>query len=134
MAENTEQFAQRVWLNIVQPDQEHRVESLTRWRWRWQKMSNWFESISVVLSLIGAIVAYAAGVYTSSTLAFSAGTISTTGIAMLQFSKYGAKESLERQRDLRRLLQDIKRGPAALDDPVANEAAASSTVETSESE
>ncbi len=107
MAENQTAY-QEIWVNVILPDQRERANNLVKWSWRWRKIQNWIESIGRVLQYIAAILAFAAGVYDNSLLAFISGSVCATGSAFNQFSLYAGKESAERKTDLIQLLHEIK--------------------------
>lgn len=108
MAEVGASNYQSIWINIIQPDQEHRVESLVKWTRLWRKFQNVFEAFARLLFLAGAVLSYASGVYENKVLAFVAGTVITTAIAINQFSIYAGKESAERKTELIQLLNEIR--------------------------
>lgn len=90
---------------LINPDIKEEVIELLKSRKKWKKISNITETMGQVLIAVSTILAFAGGVYDENTgLAFAAGCVSTTSLALLNFSKYSLGESNERNNLLNSLL------------------------------
>jgi hypothetical protein len=97
-------LAAGVFADIIAPDFRAEVEDVVVWRHRWRKAANGFEGLAHLLLVAGAVLAFAAGFFDVRVLSFVAGCCGTLSLALLRFSVYANRESLERNSILERLL------------------------------
>ena len=86
--------------NILQPAIKDEIATQARWRARWYRLGNLFESFSVFFSGISAGLAFASGFFEYPLLAFIAGCVATLVTISMKYSTHAHKEGNERTRGL----------------------------------
>ena len=96
-----------VTFNIIQPNYIVEIEEHILSRSKWKCVSITFETISKVLLGLSTVLSFASGVYTSTTISFAAGTVSTLSLVSLQFSNFSKRESKRSSEELNVLLKKL---------------------------
>ena len=90
---------------VINPSIHNEIKSLVSSREYWRKIANITETLGNIFIAISTMFAFASGIYQQEkSLAFTAGCINTTSLALLKFSSYAGKESRERNDLLNNLL------------------------------
>ena len=76
-------------------------------RFTWRKWSNAGEAASRLLAGAATVLAFAAGVYSSDSLSFTAGSLGTVSLVCQTLSAYAARESKERTDQLNTVLEHV---------------------------
>ena len=93
--------------NLVSYSYKRDVSDTVYGRFSWRKWSNAGEAASKILAGASTMLACAAGVYSSDSLSFVAGSLGTISLVCMTLSAYAAKESRERTDQLNAVLEHV---------------------------
>lgn len=87
------------------------IQEIIRSRYTWKRRSDFVEVISKLLTSISSVLAFASSAIRdpkiADILAFTSGTVGTTGLVLNALSTYAGKESQERTNEVNNLLHSI---------------------------
>jgi hypothetical protein len=101
-------FADKIRLDIIQPDYIEEITSYINGRNVWRKVGIFFETTSKLCLGVGSIMSFASGVYSNTSLSFVAGSVSTVSLVCLQFSTYSFTRSKKATEHLNIMLKELK--------------------------
>jgi hypothetical protein len=109
---NENEFKKNMIEKYIKPSTEKEIESLSIWRYKWERISDWFETLGKIVSGVAAIVAYASGFFESQScnityLSFVSGTIGILSITIVQIGTYCRKKSKIEESELKRIIKDL---------------------------
>jgi hypothetical protein len=100
-------FKQHITTELIQPNYINEISTFINGRTKWRSTAMAFETISKLLIGAGSVLSFAAGVYQSTNISFTAGTISTISVLCLQFSTFCKKESKKSTDNLNTILKKL---------------------------
>ncbi len=104
----TEGFQDNIMKTLIQPNYKNEIDSFIQGRKDWKKTGLVFETTSKVFMGAGTVLSFSSGMFSSTTLSFVAGTISTLSLVCMQFSSFCYRESKKSTEDLNLLLAKLK--------------------------
>jgi hypothetical protein len=104
---NMDTTKQRILDEIIMPSYYKQVKDLIEYKFTWRKVGNWTETISQVLILVGAVLAFASSTYDMRDLVFTAGVCNVTSLLLKRFSVYAFGESKERIHQVNKVLRHL---------------------------
>lgn len=109
--ESYSDIGRKVFASLVAPDYEREISTVINSRHRWARIANISEGSAQVLLGISAILAFAAGFFTTQYLSFASASCSTVCLVLMRYAAYASGESTERHAILNRLLVNVGIAP-----------------------
>jgi hypothetical protein len=101
-------FKEHIQKTLIQPNYITEIEGFLYNRRRLRDIGLGCKTISKILLGIGGVISFAAGVYSSTTLSFVAGSVSTVSLVALQFSSFSLRESQRSTEELNVMLTTLQ--------------------------
>ena len=101
-------------IGLLTKNFESNVGRLLQSKDKWNRVSQWTESIGQMIAASGVLLSFASGFFDIRYLSFVSGSINVLAIALLRYSKYAEHEMVERTETLNQLLEHLSVKPAPM--------------------